>query len=55
MFCKIVPKNDRLDVGAADRFAWYKGEGRGETQEAVRVAPEGETSAAGHIRGSKSP
>ena len=32
MFCKIVPKNDRLDVGAADRFAWYKGEGRGETQ-----------------------
>ena len=32
MFCKIVPENDRLDVGAADRFAWYKGEGRGETQ-----------------------
>ncbi len=32
MLCKIVPDNDRLDVNASNRFAWYKGEGRGETQ-----------------------
>ena len=32
MFCKIVPENDRLDVNASNRFAWYMHNG-GETQE----------------------
>ena len=32
MFSKFVPENDRLDVSAPDRFAWYQREGRGETQ-----------------------
>lgn len=32
MFCKIVPENDRLDVNASARFAWYMHNG-GETQE----------------------
>ena len=32
MFCRIVPENDRLDVNASNRFAWYMHNG-GETQE----------------------